>query len=140
MSNPQVGATPEQAEDPSALAARLARLPRTSTAIVTHYGRKSGKPYTVRIWFTVDGGHINLQTMNMDRQWTRNVLANGKVSLRIGDQVLEGEARQVTDPAEMTRVVELMGQKYWIARPYLWVKKQPDGAFHVRILPPRANT
>lgn len=41
----------------------------------------------------------------------------------------------MTDPVEMARVVELMKKKYWIARPYLWVKKQPDGAFHVRILP-----
>jgi deazaflavin-dependent oxidoreductase (nitroreductase family) len=116
------------------LAARLARLPRARTTVLTHHGRKSGKPYKVTIWFTVDKDHINLQTMNMERQWVRNVLANGKVSLQIGGEALEGEARQVTDAAEMARVVELMKQKYWIARPYLWVKKQPDGAFHVRIV------
>jgi deazaflavin-dependent oxidoreductase (nitroreductase family) len=117
------------------LAARLARLDRASTTVLTHYGRKTGKAFKVTIWFTVDDDHVNLQTMNMDRQWTRNVLANGKVSLRIGDQVLEGEASQVTDPAQMKRVAYLMKKKYWIARPYLWIKKQPDGAFHVRIVP-----
>jgi deazaflavin-dependent oxidoreductase (nitroreductase family) len=117
-----------------ALAVRLARLPRARTLVLTHYGRKSGKPYKVTIWFTIDKDHVKLQTMNMNRQWCRNVLANGKVSLQIGDEVLQGEARQVTDPAEMARVVERMKQKYWYARPYLWIKRQPDGAFHVRIV------
>jgi deazaflavin-dependent oxidoreductase (nitroreductase family) len=117
------------------LPVRLARLNRARTTILTHRGRKSGNPYKVTIWFTVDQDHVNLQTMNVERQWVRNVLANGRVSLQIGDQAFEGEARQVTDPVEMARVVELMKKKYWIARPYLWVKKQPDGAFHVRILP-----
>ncbi|MGO9838013.1 MAG: nitroreductase/quinone reductase family protein [Polyangiaceae bacterium] len=117
------------------LAARLARLDRASTTVLTHYGRKTGKAFKVTIWFTVDEDHVNLQTMNMDRQWTRNVLANGKVSLKIGDQVLEGEASQVTDSAQMKRIADLMKKKYWIARPYLWIKKQPDGAFQVRIVP-----
>jgi deazaflavin-dependent oxidoreductase (nitroreductase family) len=116
------------------LAARLARLNAARTVVLTHYGRKSGNAFKVTIWFTVDQDHINLQTMNMDRQWTRNVVANGKVSLRIGDEVFEGEATRVTDAVQMKRIADLMGQKYWIARPYLWFKKQPDGAFHVRIV------
>ena len=127
-----------QAAGPSSidesLAARLARLPRVWTTILTHHGRKSGKPYKVTIWFTVDRDHVNLQTMNMERRWVRNVLAGGKVSLQIGDRVFEGEATQVTGGPEMARVVELMKQKYWVARPYLWLKKRPDGAFHVRIV------
>ena len=120
--------------DDESLAARLARLNRAKTTTLTHYGRKSGKPFKVTIWSTVDQDHVNLQTMNMERQWTRNVLANGKVSLRIGDQVLEGEASQVTDAAQMKRVADLMKQKYLVARPYLWFKKVPDGAFHVRVV------
>jgi deazaflavin-dependent oxidoreductase (nitroreductase family) len=122
-----------EAKDSRNLEARLASVASRSTTILTHYGRKSGKPYRVKIWFTVDGDHINLQTMNMDRQWTRNVLANPKVSLQIGEEVLDGEATRVTDPVQMRRIVELMKKKYPLARPYLWVKKQPDGAFHVRV-------
>jgi deazaflavin-dependent oxidoreductase (nitroreductase family) len=120
-------------DDKQSLAARLERLNRARTTVVTHYGRKSGKPYRVKIWFTVDGDHVNLQTMSMDRQWPRNVLANPKVSLRIGDEVFDGEASPVTDAAQMKRVVELMKKKYPISLPYLWIKKQPDGAFRVKI-------
>jgi deazaflavin-dependent oxidoreductase (nitroreductase family) len=116
----------------SDLAARLARVAGKSNVTLTHYGRKSGKPYQVTIWFTVDGDHINLQTMSMQRQWPRNVLANGRVSLRIGDETFEGTATPV-DPAEMPRIVTLMKKKYPISLPYLWIKKRPAGAFHVRV-------
>jgi deazaflavin-dependent oxidoreductase (nitroreductase family) len=112
----------------------LARLDRRAkTLLLTHYGRKSGKPYVVRIWFTVDGDHVNLQTMSMQRQWTRNVLATPKVSLQVGEEVLQGEARPVSDPTEMKRVVELMKKKYLVSRPYLWIRGQLDGAFRVTI-------
>jgi deazaflavin-dependent oxidoreductase (nitroreductase family) len=116
----------------SELATRLARVARKSHVTLTHYGRKSGKPYQVTIWFTVDGDHVNLHTMSMQRQWPRNVLANGRVTLRIGDETFEGTATPV-DPADMPRVVALMKKKYLMSLPYLWIKKRPDGAFHVHM-------
>lgn len=115
------------------LVARLSFVQRIKTTTVTHYGRKSGKPYQVKIWFTVDGDHINLHTMDMKRQWTRNVLANPQISLRIAGNVFEGKATQITDPEEMKRVVQLMKRKYPISIPYLWLKKRPDGAFRVEL-------
>lgn len=118
---------------PSDLKARLDRVAKIKTTTLTHYGRKSGKPYTVTIWFTVDGDHINLHTMNMRRQWTRNVVANGKVSLRIGNETFAGHATEITDQGEMKRVVALMKKKYPISLPYLWIKGKPDGAFRVEI-------
>ena len=115
------------------LSARLAHVKRARTTTITHYGRTSGKPYQVKIWFTVDGDHINLQTMDMDRQWIRNVLKNPKISLRIGNEVFEGEVTPVSDPHEMRRVVELMKRKYPISLPYLWIKKRLPGAFKVSL-------
>jgi deazaflavin-dependent oxidoreductase (nitroreductase family) len=131
MSAPQAGTAPA---DAASLPSALARLNRARTAVLTHLGRKSGKAYRVTVWFTVDGSHVNLQTMSMKHQWTQNVLANAKVSLKVGDRVIDGEARQVTDPAEMRRVVQLMKRKYPISLPYLWIKRQPDGAFQIRVL------
>jgi deazaflavin-dependent oxidoreductase (nitroreductase family) len=115
------------------LVARLTHIARAQTTELTHYGRKSGKAYRVTIWFTVDGDHVNLQTMNMQRQWVANVLAVPKISLRIKDQTFEGIAKPVSDADEMRRVVELMKRKYPISRPYLWIKKQPAGAFRVAL-------
>jgi deazaflavin-dependent oxidoreductase (nitroreductase family) len=122
-----------ESDNGSSLPARLASIARKSTTKLTHVGRKSGKPYQVTIWFTVDGDHINLQTMNMNRQWIKNVLANPNVTLRIGDQVFDGVAQKVTDPQDMQRIVALAKRKYPISLPYFWLMKQPDGAFRVTL-------
>lgn len=116
-----------------ALRNRLAGVARKGTMRLTHYGRKSGKPYEVTIWFLVDDETVYLATMNMQRQWTRNVQARPEVRLAVGGMELAGEAEVVTRPEEMARVVDLMKQKYWMARPYLWLKGRPDGAFRVRL-------
>ncbi len=112
---------------------RLARVARKRTCRLTHIGRRSGRRFEVTIWFMADGDHLYLTTMKMQRNWTRNVQANGRIVLRVGSETFDGEASVVTDPGEMARVVELLGKKYWLARPYLWVKKRPDGAFRVRL-------
>jgi deazaflavin-dependent oxidoreductase (nitroreductase family) len=114
---------------------RLARVGRKSTCRLTHYGRKSGRPYEVTIWFLVDGDTVYLTTMNMQREWTRNVQANPKILLRVGWDTFPGDIEVVSDEAEMAHVVELLKKKYWLARPYLWLKGRPDGAFRVRVRP-----
>ena len=52
---------------------RLKRVAARQTVTLTHYGRKSGKPYDVTIWFVVDGDKIYIGTANVIRQWVRNV-------------------------------------------------------------------
>lgn len=115
-------------------AARLARVARKSTCRLTHYGRRSGRPHEVTIWFLVEGDTVYLTTMNMQRQWTRNVQANPKVHLQIGGDRFTGDIEVITDSAKMAHVVELLRKKYLLARPYLWLKGKPDGAFRVRSL------
>ena len=117
----------------STVAERLARVVRKSTCRLTHHGRKSGRPYEVTVWFLVEGDTVYLTTMNLRRQWTRNVQANPQVLLRAGGETFTGDIQVVSDEAEMTRVVELLRNKYWLARPYLWLKGKPDGAFRVRV-------
>jgi deazaflavin-dependent oxidoreductase (nitroreductase family) len=119
----------------SPLAEHLARVARRSTCRLTHIGRKTGRPHEVTIWFLVDGEMVYLATMNMERQWTRNVQARPEVRLRIGDETFSGEAAVITEADEMARVVDLLRRKYWLARPYLWLRGRPDGAFRVRLRP-----
>lgn len=115
------------------IAGRIARVASRSTCRLTHYGRTTGRPHQVTIWFLPDGDRIYLSTMNMQRHWTRNVQANPRVVLQIGDERLEGTAREVTGADEMAHVARLMKRKYLLARPYLWIKKRPDGAFRVEL-------
>ena len=112
--------------------ARLARVDAKRTCRLTHRGRKSGRPFEVTIWFLVDADIMYLTTMNMKRQWAQNVQVNRDVAIRIGPERFAGEASVITEPSEMARIVALLKKKYWLSRPYLWLKKRPDGAFRVR--------
>ncbi len=116
---------------------RLAEVARKSTCRLTHYGRKTGHAREVTVWFLVDGDRVYLTTMNMQRQWTQNILSRPRVRMRIGGQVFEGDVGRVTDAMEMAHVVKLLKKKYWLARPYLWVKGEPAGAFRVSAGPVR---
>lgn len=115
---------------------RLSRISGRKTVRLTHYGRKSGKPYRVTIWFLFDGEKIYLTTMNMGRQWTQNVQKRPEIELEIGGERFAGKVEAVVESdEEMRRVVQLMKRKYPIALPYLWFKGRPDGAFRVQLAP-----
>jgi deazaflavin-dependent oxidoreductase (nitroreductase family) len=116
-------------------AVRLTRVATKRTCRLTHRGRKSGQPFEVTIWFLVHDGIVYLTTMNMQRQWTQNVQVNRDVVIRIGPETFAGEVSVVIEPWEGARVVGLMKKKYWLARPYLWPRKRPAGAFRVSVNP-----
>jgi deazaflavin-dependent oxidoreductase (nitroreductase family) len=126
----------------SALPDRLNRVSRRQTLRLTHYGRKTGKPYQVTIWFMVDGERVWLATANKNRQWVRNVQKTPNVILKIGDEAFEGEARFLSDPAERNRVLAMVRRKYWMFLPFmalgallyaLRIMPNNTGAFEVRL-------
>lgn len=124
----------------SAIATRLARIASSATLKLTHYGRKTGKPYEVLIWFMVEGETVYLATLNKDRQWCRNVRVNPQVSLRIGRETFDGEVEALTGPVEKAHVAELVKSKYWYARPFICFMKMIgretiSAAFRVTLVP-----
>ncbi len=102
---------------------RLSRLDNRQTLSLTHYGRKSGRPYEVTIWYLVDKGRLYLVTANADRNWVRNVKARPAVSLRIGNEIFNGDVREVIDPQEREHVSGLVERKYWFVMPMLWIAR-----------------
>src|SRR3989442_5134297 len=78
--------------------ARLKRVAGTQTLTLTHYGRRSWKPYDVTVWFAVDGDKILIGTANVNRQWVRNVQKTPRVRLSIADERLQRSGRFITDP------------------------------------------
>jgi deazaflavin-dependent oxidoreductase (nitroreductase family) len=126
----------------TALADRLQKIAGRQTLRLTHYGRKTGKPYQVTIWFMVDGERVWLATANKNRQWVKNVQKTPRVTLKIGDETFEGEARFLSDPAERDRVLAMVRRKYWMFLPFmalgallyaLRILGNNTGAFEVRI-------
>jgi deazaflavin-dependent oxidoreductase (nitroreductase family) len=65
------------------------------TTRLTHYGRKTGNPNEVTIWFVLDGDELFIGTANVKRQWVRNVQKTPKVKLSIGGESFEGTARSL---------------------------------------------
>jgi deazaflavin-dependent oxidoreductase (nitroreductase family) len=122
---------------------RLSRVATKQTVRLTHYGRKSGKPYEVTIWFVADGARVYLGTANVNRQWVRNVQKTPKVRLSIGGETFEGAARFLTDRAEHERVQVMMRRKYWMYWPVFAVARvlmgigllqDRTGAFEVTLI------
>jgi deazaflavin-dependent oxidoreductase (nitroreductase family) len=98
---------------------RLHRVGDKQTLRLTHYGRKSGRPYEVTIWYMVDDDRLYLGSANGARNWVRNVKARPAVSLRVGDEVFNGDVRVITDKQEREKVSGLVERKYWYAMPIL---------------------
>jgi deazaflavin-dependent oxidoreductase (nitroreductase family) len=124
------------------VAETLKRVARKHTLKLTHYGRKTGNPYEVTIWFIADSDTIYLATGNVNRQWVKNVEQTSRVKLSIGGETFDGEARFLSDPAERERVLSLAMRKYWMFLPMIavWrlfaaagIVKFSTGAFEVRL-------
>jgi deazaflavin-dependent oxidoreductase (nitroreductase family) len=98
---------------------RLKRVARRQTAILTHYGRKTGKPYQVTIWFVLDGDKLYIGTANVNRQWVRNVQKTPQIHLSIVGEKFDGTARFLTARAEHERAMAAVRRKYWMFRPII---------------------
>jgi deazaflavin-dependent oxidoreductase (nitroreductase family) len=98
---------------------RLNSAAARRTVTLTHYGRKSGKPYDVTIWFVVDGDKVYIGTANVNRQWVRNVQKTPQVKLSIGGETFGGTARFLTDRAEHEHAMAAIRRKYWMYRPII---------------------
>jgi deazaflavin-dependent oxidoreductase (nitroreductase family) len=129
----------EATMDSNALA-RLKAVAGRQTLTLTHYGRKSGKPYDVTIWFAVEGDKVYIGTANVNRQWVRNVQKTPRIRLAVGDEQLEGEARFLAERTERDRAMAAIRRKYWIYRPFIalgqilaaiGVMRDKTGAFEV---------
>ncbi len=98
---------------------RLRRVGNTQTMRLTHYGRKTGRPYEVVIWYMLDDGRLYLLSANAERSWVRNVKVRPAISFRIGDEVFSGDVRVITDANEREKVNGLVERKYWFVLPVL---------------------
>ena len=98
---------------------RLKRVASRQTTTLTHYGRKSGKPYTVTIWFVLNGEKVYLGTANVNRQWVHNVQKTPQVRLSIGGEAFDGTARFLAERAEHERAMAMVRRKYWVFWPVI---------------------
>lgn len=114
---------------------RLRALDGRRSCRLTTRGRRSGRPHSVTVWFAVlDDSTLGLSTLKLDRDWPKNLRANGEAVIRIGDLELRGEARFVeNDEAARARIERSLRRKYLVSRILGWLGRAPEGVFEVRI-------
>ena len=99
--------------------ARLRRVAGKQTTRLTHYGRKTGKPHEVTIWFVPDGDRLYIGTANVKRQWVQNVQKTPQIKLSIGGEGFTGTARLLTDRTEHERAMAAIRRKYSVFCPII---------------------
>jgi len=118
---------------------RLKKVAGKQTTTLTHYGRKTGNPHEVTIWFVLDDDKLYIGTANVNRQWVRNVQKTPKIRLSIAGENFEGKARFLTDRAERERAIAAIRRKYWMFRPIIGVGRVLTAIGLMRTIPDRSR-
>lgn len=88
------------------------KIPAQSTLKLTHYGRKSGKPFHVTIWFTDIGGELWIGSLDENRNWVRNLRHAGKAVVDFGSGQMEMRAELRDNDADRDRYRDAVAAKY----------------------------
>src|SRR5687767_3848363 len=76
---------------------------------VTTTGRVTGRPHEIEIWFAHADDSLYLMSGGGRRSdWVRNMVADPRVSVRVGAATFPATARLVEDEAEERRARELI--------------------------------
>ena len=87
---------------------------KQSTVKLTHFGRKSGKPFNVTIWFTVIGGDLWIGSLDENRNWVKNLRATGKARLDFGSGPQDVVAEFSDSDNDRARYADAVSKKYWL--------------------------
>ena len=98
---------------------RLKKVAGKQTTVLTQYGRKTGKPYEVTIWFVLDRDKLYIGTANVKHQWVRNLQKTPQMRLSMGGETFSGTARFITDRAEHERAMAAIRRRYWVFSPII---------------------
>ena len=96
---------------------------------LTTTGRRSGQPREIEIWFTERNGRFYLIAEHRDRtNWVRNIGANGRVHVRLGDRRFAASARVVDEEREpeLARAVKALSEAKYGWSDGLIVEIAPD--------------
>ena len=81
---------------------------------LTTTGRRTGHPHRIEMWFAVHDGRLYLLAGGRERaDWVRNLRADPRVTVELGDEARVGAARVLgAGTAEDQRARELLLAKY----------------------------
>jgi deazaflavin-dependent oxidoreductase (nitroreductase family) len=91
-------------------------LSRENEITITVTGRKSGRSISNPIWFISDEDKLYLLPVKgSGTQWYQNVLKNPKMTIRAGGAEAKLQAVAITDPQQVSVIVEKFRERYGAA-------------------------
>jgi hypothetical protein len=92
----------------------LAKLKRALEEVeITVTGRRSGRDISLLVWFVQEGDKLYLLPLKgSGTEWYRNVLKTSTIRLAAGGAEVTATATPMTDPAEVSDVVEKFRAKH----------------------------
>jgi deazaflavin-dependent oxidoreductase (nitroreductase family) len=89
------------------------RLSRYREIKITVTGRNSGRAISMLVWFVLDDENLYLlPVQGSDTQWYKNVRKNPLIRINARGTEAEFNVAPVTDPAQVSSVVENFRHKY----------------------------
>ena len=89
------------------------RLSRSREIKLTVTGRKSGRTISIPVWFVSEDNKLYLLPVSgSDTQWYKNVLKNPSIQIEAGGAKAERKVAPVTDPKQVSSIVEKFRAKY----------------------------
>jgi deazaflavin-dependent oxidoreductase (nitroreductase family) len=83
---------------------------------LTTRGRRTGLPRTIEIWFVQsEGNYYILAEHFLETQWVRNIMSDGRVTVRVGGRTFTAVARvldRVADAEAWETAARLAREKY----------------------------
>ena len=105
-----------------------------STVKLTHFGRRSGNPFQVTIWFAVIDGELWIGSLDVTRGWVRNLRANGRARVDFGQGPADFRAEFLQEEGQKLRYRDAVAAKYPVLSRIigLFVHGKERAAFRLR--------
>jgi F420H(2)-dependent quinone reductase len=84
---------------------------------------RPGDPYSVNVWCVAQGPNLWVTAGREANTWSKNLEADPRVRVRVGERIFERRAVRVIDPKEVELVLSLYEEKYDYER-------SPNGVGH----------
>jgi deazaflavin-dependent oxidoreductase (nitroreductase family) len=92
---------------------------------LTFTGRKSGREFSIPVWFVHEGDALSLVPIHgTDSGWFRNVVQTPTIRLRVGDAQVSARATPVTDPDKVGQILDTFRAKYGAGEVASYYSKQ----------------
>lgn len=90
-------------------------IPSQWSVALTHFGRKSGKPFTLRVWYVEVDGDLWVGTRDTARNWVRNLRTTGRAELDFGQGTIACRCEEGAGASEQQRFDEAILAKHPVA-------------------------